>query len=326
MQRKGGRRELDETDRRLCELLGADPRSSNRALAQAIGITDETVAARLRRLREQGILATTVIVDWEAAGYGAQAMVRVRATGTSFRQLVAGLLDHPATLAATDTAGVCDGVLTVIGASLDELHTFVTEELLVRPGATGVIVDLVVDHLKVPPAILTLPVPPWDPLELPAPIIELDELDHSLIRELAHDAHQSNSELSRRLGVSDATVRRRIQRLEDSGLVTVVAAFDPVATGDLAAVAMAFCEINGSTTSLAEAIAHDPMVLAGYRCLGGCTAIFLLGARSDAELQDYVGTGFRELPGLQSANFAITNEVLAHRGHLTRVRSPFEKP
>jgi DNA-binding Lrp family transcriptional regulator len=326
MRRSGGTRDLDETDRRLCELLGADPRASNRSLAAAVGVTDETVAARLRRLRDQGVLATTVVVDWEAAGYTAQAMVRVAVAGRPFRDAIVPLLEHPATLAATETSGACDGVLTVVGRSLAEIHHYVTELLNPLPGIGSTRVEVVIGDLKVPPAILTLPIPPWDPAELPAPRLPLDEIDLALVRELTFDGHESNSELARRLGVSDATVRRRIQRLEEAGLLAVVAAFDPVATGDLAAVALAFCRTAGPMEEFTAEVRATPIVLAGYRSLGESTAILLLGAPSDTELQEYVSTEFRRLPGLVSSDLAITHEVLVHRSHLARVTPTTRSP
>lgn len=319
MRRSRGTLDLDDTDRRLCELLSTDPRASNRSLAAAVGLTDETVAARLRRLRDQGVLATTVVVDWEAAGYTAQAMVRVGVAGRPFRDAIGPLLDHPATLAVTETSGACDGVVTVVGRSLEEIHHYVADLLTPLPGIDRVQVDLVIGDLKVPLAILTLPVPPWDPAELPAPRIPLDEIDLALVRELSIDGHQSNSELARRLGVSDATVRRRIQRMEDAGLLAVVAAFDPVATGDLSAVALAFCRTAGSVEAFAAEVRAAPVVLAGYRSLGESTSILLLGALSDTDLQEYVSTEFRRLPGLLTADLAITHEVLVHRSHLARV-------
>lgn len=319
MKRRGGTRLLDDTDRRLCEVLGTDPRMSNRALASAVGVTDETVAVRLRRLREQGVLATTVLVDWEAAGYTTQAMVRVEVVGRTFRDTVRPILDHPLTLAVTETSGPCDGIVTAIACSVSDLHRFVTR-LHALPGVGRTRVDLIVGDVKRPPSILTLPIPPWDPDELPAPSVPLDDLDRALIRELTLDGHESNSELARRLGVSDATVRRRIQRLEDAGLITVVAAIDPVATGDLPAVAMAFCHTQGPLDPFVEAIEAEATVLAAYASLGTSTVILLLGAPRDAELQDFACGRLRRLPGLVATELVVTNEVLVHRSHLARVR------
>jgi DNA-binding Lrp family transcriptional regulator len=49
-------------------------------------------------------------------------------------------------------------------------------------------------------------------------MIELDEIDHQLIRALARDARQSASALGKRFGLSQPATWRRIKRLEGAGI------------------------------------------------------------------------------------------------------------
>jgi DNA-binding Lrp family transcriptional regulator len=51
-------------------------------------------------------------------------------------------------------------------------------------------------------------------------VIELDEIDRSLLRALARDATQSASALGRRLGLSQPATWRRIRRLEEGGAIS----------------------------------------------------------------------------------------------------------
>ena len=51
-------------------------------------------------------------------------------------------------------------------------------------------------------------------------MIELDEIDRSLLRALARDATQSASALGRRLGLSQPSTWRRIRRLEEGGAIS----------------------------------------------------------------------------------------------------------
>ena len=51
-------------------------------------------------------------------------------------------------------------------------------------------------------------------------MIELDEIDRSLLRALARDATQSASALGRRLGLSQPATWRRIRRLEEGGAIS----------------------------------------------------------------------------------------------------------
>ncbi|MEM7141415.1 MAG: winged helix-turn-helix transcriptional regulator [Actinomycetota bacterium] len=315
MRRQRGIRHLDKVDQRLCELLLADPRSSNRALAEAIDMTDETVATRLRTLREDGVLATTVVVDWRKAGYSHQAVARVRVTGRTFSEVVRPLVGHPSVLALTEVSGVCDGVVHLLATDAEALQEFATEVLRPLDGVVGVDLSLAVRELKYPTTKLTLPIPSWDPSELPAPALQLDAVDEDLVRELALDGHQSYSELGRRLAVSDATIRRRVQRLEDSGLFSIVAAIDPVATGDVTSIAFAFLDVAGPLAELEKAVADLPAVISATACVGSRDAVLVLGA-TEGGLTRMASVELASLPGVVGTDVAYANDVIHHRSHL----------
>jgi Lrp/AsnC family transcriptional regulator, regulator for asnA, asnC and gidA len=53
--------------------------------------------------------------------------------------------------------------------------------------------------------------------------LSLDALDHQLIDQLRRDGRLANTEIARRLGVSETTVRNRIQRLVGEGVLQVAA-------------------------------------------------------------------------------------------------------
>jgi DNA-binding Lrp family transcriptional regulator len=150
VRRIGGLRKIDDVDRQLCALLRADPRMSNRALASTVGVTDETIATRLRRLRDEGVLATTAVIDWDAAGYSVHAMARVWVAGSRFRDVVGTLVGHPSTHAITETSGCCDGVISVLARGLDDLHRYVATQLRPLPGISRLQIELLLDDLTSP--------------------------------------------------------------------------------------------------------------------------------------------------------------------------------
>src|SRR3990172_6450874 len=59
----------------------------------------------------------------------------------------------------------------------------------------------------------------------------LDDLDRRLITLLMEDASRTNVFLARELGVSDGTVRNRIQNLIEKGVMEIVAVVDPWKVG-----------------------------------------------------------------------------------------------
>ena len=70
---------LDDMDQRILEVLLRDSRISFKELAQEVGLSSPSVAERLRRLEERGVIrAFTVEIDPQALGYQLQAIVRIR--------------------------------------------------------------------------------------------------------------------------------------------------------------------------------------------------------------------------------------------------------
>ena len=69
----------DDIDQLLISALMEDSRRSLKALAQISGLSSPSVAERLRKLEERGVLTGyTVEVDPKAFGYQFQAIVRIR--------------------------------------------------------------------------------------------------------------------------------------------------------------------------------------------------------------------------------------------------------
>src|SRR5699024_2124876 len=90
---------LDAIDRELVERLRADGRTTNAALAKAVGIAESTCTARVRRLRERGVITGFhAEVDPAMVGRPVEALVAVRFAGQQrqeFERLRAELLEVP---------------------------------------------------------------------------------------------------------------------------------------------------------------------------------------------------------------------------------------
>lgn len=59
------------------------------------------------------------------------------------------------------------------------------------------------------------------------PVLQPDALDRQIIALLREDGRRSNREVARRLGVPEATVRYRVRRLTESGVLKIAASVDP---------------------------------------------------------------------------------------------------
>jgi Lrp/AsnC family transcriptional regulator for asnA, asnC and gidA len=81
--------------------------------------------------------------------------------------------------------------------------------------------------------------------------VNVDDIDRAIIEQLQHDGRLPYTKLGAAVGLSEAAVRQRVQRLVDSGVMQVVAVTDPMSLG-LRRMAMIGIRCDGDTTVLAE--------------------------------------------------------------------------
>ena len=87
---------VDDLDLRLLDLLAVDSRTSTAALARALGMSAPSVAERLKRLQEAGVIRRfTVDVDAVALGYTLTAYVRIRPTAGQIAKVAQLLAELP---------------------------------------------------------------------------------------------------------------------------------------------------------------------------------------------------------------------------------------
>lgn len=60
---------------------------------------------------------------------------------------------------------------------------------------------------------------------------DIDSLDRQILRLLRDDGRRPNAEIARAVGVTEPTVRKRLDRLRQSGVLRIIGLLNPVATG-----------------------------------------------------------------------------------------------
>jgi Lrp/AsnC family transcriptional regulator, regulator for asnA, asnC and gidA len=69
---------LDETSKKLIELLQADGRRSYAALGKAVGLSEAAVRQRVQRLLESGVMQIVAVTDPLSLGFFRQAMIGIK--------------------------------------------------------------------------------------------------------------------------------------------------------------------------------------------------------------------------------------------------------
>ncbi|MEU4739543.1 Lrp/AsnC family transcriptional regulator [Actinosynnema sp. NPDC023658] len=126
--------ELDSVDRGLLEALQEDARLSYNELARRVHVSPPTVAQRVRRLENAGVITGyRATVDPTAVGRSVIALVRMKCYGPRCITVHPELLDDcPEVVEVVRLTGDICSVVKVVTTSVSEL-----ERLLVRLGGYG---------------------------------------------------------------------------------------------------------------------------------------------------------------------------------------------
>ena len=143
---------LDDIDRRVLALLERDGRMTNNALADAVGIAPSTCLARVRQLRESGVIrGFHADIDPAALGRGLRAMVAVRMQPGSRQQLAAfarHIAARPEILDVYFLAGADDFLVHVAVENSAALRDLVAGTLSVRPEVSDTNTSVLFDYLR----------------------------------------------------------------------------------------------------------------------------------------------------------------------------------
>lgn len=141
---------LDETDRSLLNLLSDNSRQTNQSLSEALGLAPSTCLARLKALRDAGVIKRfTIDVDPEALGMPLQALVSVRLRPgarhlmNAFGKELRGL---PEIKQFFVLGGADDFLIHITARNTEHIRQFVLEHLSANPAVAGTQTNLVFEH------------------------------------------------------------------------------------------------------------------------------------------------------------------------------------
>ena len=152
--------ELDETDDAIIELLRADGRMPYRAIAREIGLTENTVRARVRRLEESNTMRVVAVTDIEAAGYGMLLAIGVQVENRSPEAVARDLAALPEVFSVNVVVGAQDIEILVVAEDQAALDDLIHRQLANMPGVRRLTPALALDVLKNQPD--------WVPFNEPA--------------------------------------------------------------------------------------------------------------------------------------------------------------
>ncbi|GAA4945657.1 Lrp/AsnC family transcriptional regulator [Actinoplanes utahensis] len=131
--------------------------------------------------------------------------------------------------------------------------------------------------------------------------VTLDDTNKLIIEHLQRDGRMSYATLAKTIGLSEAAVRQRVQRLLDNGLMQIVAVTDPLTLG-FARQAMVGLRVNGDLRAIADKIAEIPEVDYVVICAGRYDLLVELVCTDDEHLLDILNEKLRAIHGVSETD------------------------
>ena len=299
---------IDDLDRQLAQCLGVDGRASFSQLAEVLGVSDQTVARRYRRLRSAGVLRVVGLKARKQLG-SLGWFLRIRCVPGAGPAIAAALARRADTAWIQLLNGNTEVLCTLRGDARED-----REALLAKLPRGERIVDVTAHSLLHmftggPMALGFLQVLPAQRVEpLRQPVrggqVELGELDFALFDALGADGRASHAELAATTGWSESTVRRRMDQLRAVGVLYFDIELDMPVFGFRSATWLWLSVPPADLAAAGEALVKFPEVAYAAATTGTANLAACVVCRDETEFYEFLTAKAATIPGVQHVETA----------------------
>jgi Lrp/AsnC family transcriptional regulator for asnA, asnC and gidA len=125
----------------------------------------------------------------------------------------------------------------------------------------------------------------------------LDDVSKAIVEQLQADGRKSYSDIGRAVDLSEATVRLRVQKLLDSGVIQIVAVTDPMQMG-FNRQAMVGIRTSGDARTIADILSDIPAVEYVVLTAGSFDILAEVVCTDDDDLLNLLNGTIRLVPGV----------------------------
>jgi DNA-binding Lrp family transcriptional regulator len=222
--------ELDTLDLSIVDGLRLDGRVPFSTLAEVLGVSDQTVARRYRRLRADAGRRVAGLPDGARLGYDMW-LIRLQTTPDAAATIAEALARRPDTTWVTLASGGTEVTCVVQNPGTADRDSLLLQKLprtprlvsvrahcLMHQFAGGAEGDTRLTRLSAQ-QIAALRPPPPDPVSSGRSVPVLADTDRPLLAALSRDGRLGYPQLAAATGWSESTVRRRLEHLRDIGAI-----------------------------------------------------------------------------------------------------------
>lgn len=215
---------VDEINRKLITTLVKDGRYSYTHLAKKLGIKEITVAKRVEKMLEDDVIAIRAVPNPAKMGYKVSAFIGLDVEISSLDDVCNKLIEIPNISYVSTMFGKFDAILFAEYRDFDTLYKLVREEMPSIKGIKAIETFIISDSKRKYTGSFKA-----DPVsDKPVPI---DEIDEKLINALRIDGRATFTALANDLGVSPATVSRRVASLIKKNVIQITVVANPTKLG-----------------------------------------------------------------------------------------------
>jgi len=292
---------LDEVDLMLIKELEVDPRQSNRALSEKLGISVETARKRLKRLLDEEIIRFRTITQPHVLGYQAPVLLALNVRRGKTDEVVEYLRPKTRIIDITLTAGRYDILAFAILRNIRDLPDFFDRQLGDIPHLIHTETILILDMIKMSWKLLNSNAD--RPHEL-APR-NFDELDLRLINELTLSPKAGIIDLAGKLGANRQLIAKRLQSLLADDVARVISFVHPSFLGLNVRVIILVRVEPGKVRSIANSLVAEHSVHQIHVISGPFDLLLSAVFRDTEALFDFLRNRLDSYPGVISSETMI---------------------
>ena len=127
----------------------------------------------------------------------------------------------------------------------------------------------------------------------------LDTTDRAIIAHLQYDGRMPFTEIAADVGISEGSVRRRVKRLRENGVLQIVGVAEPQFLGWAAAAMIGVTVQAGQIDTVAHQIAQFPEVSYLFMASGGFDLFAEVYCRNMDHFVSFLNEKLQQVPGVQ---------------------------
>lgn len=302
---------LDQLDRQLLHALEIDGRAPFSRIADVIGVSDQTVARRFRRLTSAMEIRVVAVRDGERLGHESW-LLRMRCAPDGAERLAHALARRPDTAWIALVSGPTEVVCTIRAGSQSEQEELLLGRLPRTPGVLEIKAHKLLHRFYggseglvgksgalTAEQVARLRAAGPDTAPEGSGRAVLTPEDEPLVAALERDGRATYAELRQATGRPESYVRRRLGRLLRSGAIYIDMQFERGGFDDGVRAILWITAAPAALDSVGRAIATHREVAFVSATAGASNLLAVVVCRDTASVYRYLSEGVGKLDGVQ---------------------------